>query len=1464
MKRISLFLCVWIISVTLSAQEDFGRMQFPRLGEVAIQDAVWSPLMDRTIEITQWDVWRKFQGARDNRNGNEHKDEDDFWSPDRQRVETDRSKEKNAWLNFELVAGGHVGDGGHVGFPWFDGLLYETISGMSDLLFCRADDQIVEELDHAAILIERAQKADPNGYLNTYTTLEENDHRWGENGGNLRWQHDVYNSGCLVEAGVHMYEATGRTRLLEVAVRLANYMYDYMLEGCRNIVPGHALPEDAMLQLYDLCLREPDLCRKLQQPLYPEHYRRLAEYWIEQRGHTEGRRPLEQYAQDAEPVFEARTIEGHAVRATLLATGVAHAALVNRDPRYIAAASRLWDNMAERRMFITGGVGAIHEDEKFGPDYYLPTDAYLETCAAIGAGLFSWRMYELTGEAKYMDVVERILFNSIPAAVGLDGKSYTYQNPLHADKMNRWPWHDCPCCPPMLLKWLGQLPRMIYAQRGRNLYVNLFVGGSTEFLSPFYGKVAIHQTVDWLTGKVSIHCDVQKHKKDLCLHIRVPGWMRGEESPGRLYRVSSENENVCKNEDGYRVFHEADVEFCLDVSPRMVCADERVELLRGKASLASGPFVYCVEKIDNEASWNILSYAGRTFELDTTHTVVPGVPDILSTDSISGQIRAIPYYMIADRCPSTSYRVWVSAEVNCLVVNPEDVQAHITPYLYGAGMEDVNHEVYGGFYDQMLFGESFEEGPRAQGIRDMQAYDHPWNVQGEEVYIAGCQTAKLVYTPLVLEKGSAEVDVRYDGLPGSGNAAGLCLSVSECGDGADHFRGYEVSLHGSGRYLILGKHDQDFRSIGHYPMSYEATEWNRLRVDIDGAHLIVSLNGTRVFEWEDKEDPLPSGQVALRTYEVDASYRRFILSQGTQSISVGFTPVENEEVSGMWEGYSDDSSNAHFTLLHGREAKHGAQAQQMENRSESGIVGLSNMGLNRWGISLRKGHELTGSVWVRGKASHLYAVLTSQDGAKRYAIEELPSPGKKWKRVSFRLNPSEDDSCACFRFEMLGRGSVAFDAAELMHTSEDQYKGLPLRADIGEMFHAEGLTFLRYGGSMVNSPEYRYAHMRGERHLRPPYKGFWYRYSSNGFGIREFVDFADVEGYERSFAVNIEDDPEDCAQMIRDLRGRVRYVEIGNEEVLVAQRASEQYDHYVERFLLLSEAMRKEDPQLQFVCAAWWRPESEDVKRTFLALDGKAAFWDYHPGVDDYESARKVEGDLRLMKQRFLEWNPHTTMRCAVFEENGNSHRVRRMLCHAIVQNAVRRMGDFVLCTCPANALEPFGQNDNGWNQGQIFFTPSQAWGMPPYYGQQLASQNHEPLLVSGSLLNENPSLDITVTRSEDARTIVLHIVNTDRAAHNLALQIQGWQGVDRASMSILRGEEDERNTPEQPCRIVPHCEAIHLQPHFVRSIPWYTLLIPSSSYLVLRLDRCTSLSSPLSLQTPIPPVAELDIIHSK
>ena len=273
------------------------------------------------------------------------------------------------------------------------------------------------------------------------------------------------------------------------------------------------------------------------------------------------------------------------------------------------------------------------------------------------------------------------------------------------------------------------------------------------------------------------------------------------------------------------------------------------------------------------------------------------------------------------------------------------------------------------------------------------------------------------------------------------------------------------------------------------------------------------------------------------------------------------------------------------------------------------------------------------------------------------------------------------------------------------------------------------------------------------------------------------------------------------------------------------------YDQYIERFNILHDAIKSKDPSVKLVITAWWRPESPNSERLFKALDGKADYWDYHPLADALTTGKEVEKELRTMKELFHKWNPNTTMKCAIFEENGWTHNMQRTLGHVTLQNAVRRMGDFVLTSCAANALQPYKQNDNGWDQGQIFFTPSQVWGMPPYYAQQMASENHLPLLVSSSVEGEKPRLDVTATRSEDGKKMVLHIANIEGKSVKAKFDISGFGKVETAQTITLAAPLKDVNTPENPTKISPVKKNIENTGSLACDIPSY-------SYTVLVLSK--------------------------
>ena len=423
-----------------------SRLQPVPIQQVTIEDEFWSPKRKVWQEVTIPDILTKFEKA-------------------------------GVLQNYDRVRDGQKG--GHADPVFHDGLICETIRGAADFLAAHRDPVLENRLDGYIDRIAAAQAKDPDGYLNTATTLSDPNHRWGLNGGNDVVQHDVYNAGCLVEAGVHYYLATGKTKLLEVAARLTNHMCDVMgPPPKKNVIPGHAVSEEAVTDLYLVFRNQPELKKRMPFPVDENRYLKLAEFWIEYRGNHEGRPPFagfaESYGQDHMSVFKQTAIEGHAVRATLMCTGLSALAIVNGRDDYRQAAERLWTNLTTRRMYVTGGAGVTSQFEAFAPDYVLPNDGYLESRAAIGSAFFSRNMNLLCGDARYADELERVLYNGALCAVSLKGNTYYYENPLEMNKpTERWAWHGCPCCPPMFLKLMGAMPGYIYATSPQKLCVNL-------------------------------------------------------------------------------------------------------------------------------------------------------------------------------------------------------------------------------------------------------------------------------------------------------------------------------------------------------------------------------------------------------------------------------------------------------------------------------------------------------------------------------------------------------------------------------------------------------------------------------------------------------------------------------------------------------------------------------------------------------------------------------------------------------------------------------------------------------------------------------------------------------------------------------------------------------------------------------------------------------------------------------
>ena len=367
------------------------------------------------------------------------------------------------------------------GFTFDDTDVYKTIEGASYLLQTYPDKKLEKYIDSVLVIVAGAQE--PDGYLYTPRTMNpKHPHDWA---GLERWSkvedlsHEFYNLGHMIEGAVAHYQATGKRNFLDIAMKYADCVCKAIGDGPdqKRLVPGHQIAEMALVRLY---LATGD-----------EKYLRQAKFFLDARGTTSRR---DAYSQAHKPVLEQDEAVGHAVRATYMYAGMADVAAVTGDTAYIHAIDRIWENIVNKKLYITGGIGARHAGEAFGDNYELPNlSAYCETCAAIGFVYVNYRLFLLHGDAKYYDVLERTLYNGLISGVSLDGGSFFYPNPLASTGgYSRKPWFGCACCPSNISRFIPSLPGYVYAVKDNQVYVNLYLSNQAE-LKVSKKKVVLEQ-----------------------------------------------------------------------------------------------------------------------------------------------------------------------------------------------------------------------------------------------------------------------------------------------------------------------------------------------------------------------------------------------------------------------------------------------------------------------------------------------------------------------------------------------------------------------------------------------------------------------------------------------------------------------------------------------------------------------------------------------------------------------------------------------------------------------------------------------------------------------------------------------------------------------------------------------------------------------------------------------------------
>jgi DUF1680 family protein len=537
---------------------------------------------------------------------------DEFWSP---KIEINRTVtipfafeqcERNVRLyNFQRAAarlrGEAVTDTKQSEFPFDDTDVYKVIEGAAYSMAVTPDPKLDAYVDKLIEQIAAAQE--PDGYLYTTRTLSpEHPHPWA---GPERWvlerelSHELYNLGHLYEAAVAHFQATGKRTLLNVAIKTADLLDRTFGPGKQPIWPGHQITEMGLVKLYRVTGEE--------------RYLKLAKFLLDVRGPDGKPGSGREYNQSHQPVIEQREAVGHAVRAVYMYSGMADVAAITGDTSYLTAIDAIWTNVAEKKLYITGGIGSTKDGEAFGPNYDLPNaTAYCETCAAIGNVYWNQRMFLLHGDAKYIDVLERSLYNGLISGVSLDGRTFFYPNPLASDGTHaRSPWFGCACCPSNICRFMASIPGYFYAQRNDELFVNLYAAGKATLKLPNDNAVTLEQSTQYpWRGDVRIAV-LPSQACNFAINLRIPGWARGRVVPSDLYRyvtdpaaavsVAVNGESVkVEPKSGYvtirRDWKAGDtIEMNLPMPVQQVQASDKVNADAGRVAIERGPIVYCFE-----------------------------------------------------------------------------------------------------------------------------------------------------------------------------------------------------------------------------------------------------------------------------------------------------------------------------------------------------------------------------------------------------------------------------------------------------------------------------------------------------------------------------------------------------------------------------------------------------------------------------------------------------------------------------------------------------------------------------------------------------------------------------------------------------------------------------------------------------------------------------------------------------
>lgn len=543
---------------------------------------------------------------------------DDFWTS-RQRLVTDvvipyqekilddqipGVEKSHAFANFRIAAG--LEEGEYYGMVFQDSDVAKWLEGVAYSLIIKPDPKLEKRADDIIDIIEKAQQSD--GYLNTYFTIKEPEHRWQ----NLQECHELYCAGHMMEAAAAYYEATGKEKLLRIMERMADHIEEQFGPGKKSGIPGHQEIEIGLMKLYHVTGKK--------------KYNDLAQYFIDERGKNPeffkqekekrgwthfGMNPDDTYYnQSFAPVREQTKAEGHSVRAVYMYAAMADIAGLTGESKLLKACETLWDNITKKRMYLTGGIGSTVDGEAFSIDYDLPGDTvYAETCASIGLVFFAKKMLDITPSNKYADVMETALYNGIISGMQLDGKRFFYVNPLEVNPgisgelygykhvlPERPEWYACACCPPNVVRLLTSLGKYAWSESENTIYSHLYIGSTTKLN---HAEITVESKYPW-KGNVIYKIDKVLKNNSFTLSIRIPSYVKEK----KIFLNNEEIDSEGMIKEGYlylrREWKSGDkLEITFDMPVRRIRTNTAVRDNAGCVALMRGPIVYCFEGKDN-------------------------------------------------------------------------------------------------------------------------------------------------------------------------------------------------------------------------------------------------------------------------------------------------------------------------------------------------------------------------------------------------------------------------------------------------------------------------------------------------------------------------------------------------------------------------------------------------------------------------------------------------------------------------------------------------------------------------------------------------------------------------------------------------------------------------------------------------------------------------------------------------